>query len=56
MQEKALTAVQMLLATGAGWVVSLEAVEAVARIVSLIAPVVFSTILFVRKSKKDKDN
>lgn len=55
MQEKAITSIQMLLATGAGWVISLDQVEAIARIISLVVPVVLSTILFVRKSKKDKD-
>ena len=56
MHEKILATGKMLLATGAGWVISLEAVEAVARIISLIVPVIFSTVLFIRKSKKDKDN
>lgn len=55
LHEKTTAVLQMAVATGAGWGISLSDVEMGFRIISLAASTAFSVIIFVRNWKKGND-
>lgn len=54
MEESLQMPLKIFIVTAASWMVSLQEIEALLRIVSLLVPIIFSGIVFYRNEKERK--